>query len=302
MLQVQNLKKTFSNVVAVDGISFEVKRGQIFGLLGPNGAGKTTTIRMILDIIKPDSGTIKFDGEEINDEIKSKIGYLPEERGLYRKTRLLETILYFAELKGMDRKIATERAKFWLKKFELENRANSKIEELSKGNQQKVQIIISILHDPELIILDEPFAGLDPVNQELLKKILLDLKEQNKAIIFSTHQMDQVEKLCDEICLINKGKPVLSGSLSEVKRKFGRNTIHIEFEGNGEKLKNLEKVKKIDIYPNYAEITLENDVSTSEILKLIAEKIEIKKFEIKEPSLHSIFIDVVSTTSTSQNL
>jgi ABC-2 type transport system ATP-binding protein len=294
MLQVQNLKKTFSNVVAVDGISFEVKQGQIFGLLGPNGAGKTTTIRMILDIIKPDSGTIKFDGKEINDEIKSKIGYLPEERGLYRKTRVLETILYFAELKGIDRKIATERAKLWLKKFELENRANSKIEELSKGNQQKVQIIISILHDPELIILDEPFAGLDPVNQELLKEILLELKEQNKAIIFSTHQMDQVEKLCDEICLINKGKPVLSGPLSEVKRKFGRNTIHIEFEGDGEKLKNLEKVKKIDLYPNYAEITLEDDISPSEILKLIAEKIDIKKFEIKEPSLHSIFIDVVS--------
>ncbi len=294
MLKVENLKKTFSNVVAVDGVSFEVKRGEILGLLGPNGAGKTTTIRMILDIIKPDQGAIKFDGKEIDDEIKSKIGYLPEERGLYRKTKVMETILYFAELKGLDRKTAFERAKYWLKRFELAERANSRIEELSKGNQQKVQIIISILHDPELVILDEPFAGLDPVNQELLKDILLELKEKNKAIIFSTHQMDQAEKLCDSICLINKGKPVLSGSLSEVKSKFGRDTIHIEFDGNGESLRNLNGVKKIDIYPNYAEVTLETGVSSSEILKEIIKHVNLKKFELKEPSLHSIFIDVVS--------
>ncbi|MFN3134875.1 MAG: ABC transporter ATP-binding protein, partial [Candidatus Kryptonium sp.] len=271
-----------------------VKRGEILGLLGPNGAGKTTTIRMILDIIKPDQGTIKFDGKEIDDEIKSKIGYLPEERGLYRKTKVMETILYFAELKGLDRKAAFERAKYWLKRFDLAGRANSRIEELSKGNQQKVQIIISILHEPELVILDEPFAGLDPVNQELLKNILLELKEKNKAIIFSTHQMDQAEKLCDSICLINKGKLVLSGSLSEVKSKFGRNSIHIEFGGNGESLKNLNGVKKIDIYPNYAEITLEIDVSPSEILREIIKHVDLKKFEVKEPSLHSIFLDVVS--------
>lgn len=294
MLKVENLKKTFSNVVAVDGVSFEVKRGEILGLLGPNGAGKTTTIRMILDIIKPDQGTIKFDGKEINDEIKSKIGYLPEERGLYRKTKVMETILYFAELKGLDRKISFERAKYWLKRFDLTERANSRIEELSKGNQQKVQIIISILHEPELVILDEPFAGLDPVNQELLKNILLELKEKNKAIIFSTHQMDQAEKLCDSICLINKGKPVLLGSLSEVKSKFGRNTIHVEFDGNGESLKNLNGVKKIDIYPNYAEITLEIDASPSEILREIIKHVDLKKFEVKEPSLHSIFLDVVA--------
>ncbi len=294
MLKVENLKKTFSNVVAVDGISFEVKRGEILGLLGPNGAGKTTTIRMILDIIKPDQGTIKFDGREINDEIKSKIGYLPEERGLYRKTRVMETILYFAELKGLDRKTALERAKYWLKKFGLAERANSRIEELSKGNQQKVQIIVSILHDPELVILDEPFAGLDPVNQDLLKDILLELKERNKAIIFSTHQMEQAEKLCDSICLINKGKLMLSGPLSDVKSRFGRNTIHIEFKGDGEFLRSLKMVKKIDIYSNYAELTLEADTNPSEILREIIKYVDLKRFEVKEPSLHSIFIDVVS--------
>lgn len=294
MLKVENLKKTFSNVVAVDGISFEVKRGEILGLLGPNGAGKTTTIRMILDIIKPDQGTIKFDGREINDEIKSKIGYLPEERGLYRKTRVMETILYFAELKGLDRKTALERTKYWLKKFELAERANSRIEELSKGNQQKVQIIVSILHDPELVILDEPFAGLDPVNQDLLKDILLELKERNKAIIFSTHQMEQAEKLCDSICLINKGKLMLSGPLSDVKSRFGRNTIHIEFKGDGEFLRSLKMVKKIDIYSNYAELTLEADTNPSEILREIIKYVDLKRFEVKEPSLHSIFIDVVS--------
>lgn len=297
MLTVENLKKTFSNVTAVDGVSFEVKRGEIFGLLGPNGAGKTTTIRMILDIIKPDSGVIKFDGREIDDEIKSKIGYLPEERGLYRKTRVLETILYFAELKGIDRKVALERAKRWLEKFKLIDRAKSKIEELSKGNQQKVQIIISILHDPELVILDEPFAGLDPVNQELLKDILLDLKREGKAIIFSTHQMDQVEKLCDSICLINKGKPVLSGSLTDVKKMFGKNTIHIEFDGDGESFKNLKYVKSVDVYSNYAEITVEENVEPMEVLKQIIGRVNLKKFEIKEPSLHSIFIDVVSRGS-----
>jgi len=294
MLKVENLRKTFSDVVAVDGVSFEVNRGEIFGLLGPNGAGKTTTIRMILDIIKPDYGVIKFDGKEINDEIKSKIGYLPEERGLYRKTKVFETILYFAQLKGIEKKTALERARYWLKRFGLIDRVNSKIEELSKGNQQKIQIIISILHDPELVILDEPFAGLDPVNQELLKEVLLELRDKGKAIIFSTHQMDQVEKLCDSICLINKGKPVLSGSLAEVKSKFGKNTIHIEFEGDADVLKYLTGVKKVNIYPNYAEITLEDGVSSTDVLRELIKYMNLKKFEVKEPSLHSIFIDVVS--------
>ncbi len=294
MLKVENLRKTFSDVVAVDGVSFEVNRGEIFGLLGPNGAGKTTTIRMILDIIKPDYGVIKFDGKEINDEIKSKIGYLPEERGLYRKTKVFETILYFAQLKGIEKKTALERARYWLKRFGLIDRVNSKIEELSKGNQQKIQIIISILHDPELVILDEPFAGLDPVNQELLKEVLLELRDKGKAIIFSTHQMDQVEKLCDSICLINKGKPVLSGSLAEVKSKFGKNTIHIEFEGDADVLKYLTGVKKVNIYPNYAEITLEDGMSSTDVLRELIKYMNLKKFEVKEPSLHSIFIDVVS--------
>ncbi|CUU09467.1 ABC-2 type transport system ATP-binding protein [Candidatus Kryptobacter tengchongensis] len=294
MLKVENLRKTFSDVVAVDGVSFEVNRGEIFGLLGPNGAGKTTTIRMILDIIKPDYGVIKFDGKEINDEIKSKIGYLPEERGLYRKTKVFETILYFAQLKGIEKKTALERARYWLKRFGLIDRVNSKIEELSKGNQQKIQIIISILHDPELVILDEPFAGLDPVNQELLKEVLLELRDKGKAIIFSTHQMDQVEKLCDSICLINKGKPVLSGSLTEVKSKFGKNTIHIEFEGDADVLKYLTGVKKVNIYPNYAEITLEDGMSSTDVLRELIKYMNLKKFEVKEPSLHSIFIDVVS--------
>ncbi|CUU04227.1 ABC-2 type transport system ATP-binding protein [Candidatus Kryptobacter tengchongensis] len=294
MLKVENLRKTFSDVVAVDGVSFEVNRGEIFGLLGPNGAGKTTTIRMILDIIKPDYGVIKFDGKEINDEIKSKIGYLPEERGLYRKTKVFETILYFAQLKGIEKKTALERARYWLKRFGLIDRVNSKIEELSKGNQQKIQIIISILHDPELVILDEPFAGLDPVNQELLKEVMLELRDKGKAIIFSTHQMDQVEKLCDSICLINKGKPVLSGSLAEVKSKFGKNTIHIEFEGDADVLKYLTGVKKVNIYPNYAEITLEDGMSSTDVLRELIKYMNLKKFEVKEPSLHSIFIDVVS--------
>jgi ABC-2 type transport system ATP-binding protein len=293
MLRVASLRKEFDTVVAVDGVSFEVQRGELFGLLGPNGAGKTTTIRTVLNIIQPDSGEISFDGKPFLEAMWNTIGYLPEERGLYRKSKIISTILYFASLKGLDERSAKPRALRWLERFGLNDRANQNVEELSKGNQQKVQIIISLIHEPSLLILDEPFSGLDPVNQILLKDILLEVRQKNTAIIFSTHQMDQVEKMCDNICLINRGKPVLSGSIRDIKKKYGKNSVHLEFNGDGSFLKQIPFVKKADIYQNYAELELGDSVSSRELLSLIDGRLDLRKFEIVEPSLNSIFIDVV---------
>ena len=293
MLKVTNLRKEYDSVVAVDGVSLEVKHGELFGLLGPNGAGKTTTIRTVLNIIQPDSGEITFNGKPFTKDMWNIIGYLPEERGLYRKSKIINTILYFAALKGISAKQAKPLVFYWLERFGLKNEGHRKIEELSKGNQQKVQLILSILHRPELLILDEPFTGLDPVNQILLKDILLELRQQNTAIIFSTHQMEQVEKMCDNICLINKGKPVLSGELHEIKKRYGTNSIHLEYEGDGEFLKNFDFVRRADVYQNYAELELTDISRSSELLACLNGKLSLRKFEIVEPSLNSIFINVV---------
>ncbi|MCX6120666.1 MAG: ATP-binding cassette domain-containing protein [Ignavibacteriales bacterium] len=293
MLKISNLRKEYDNVVAVDGVSLEVKRGELFGLLGPNGAGKTTTIRTVLNIIQPDSGEIRFDGKPFTQEMWNSIGYLPEERGLYRKSKIINTILYFASLKGLAAKQAKPLAFYWLERFGLKNEGHRKIEELSKGNQQKVQLILSILHRPELLILDEPFTGLDPVNQVLLKDVLLELRQQNTAIVFSTHQMEQVEKMCDNICLINKGKPVLSGELFEIKKQYGTNSIHLEYEGDGEFLKSFSFIRRADVYQNYAELELTDISKSSELLVSLNGKLSLRKFEIVEPSLNSIFINVV---------
>jgi ABC-2 type transport system ATP-binding protein len=302
MLSVANLRKTYDTVVAVDGVSFEAQRGELFGLLGPNGAGKTTTIRTVLNIIAPDSGTISFDGKPFSPEMWNIIGYLPEERGLYRKSKILSTIVYFAALKGIAEREAKPIAYQWLDRFGLKESAHRKVEELSKGNQQKVQLIISILHNPKLLILDEPFAGFDPVNQILLKDILLELRQQNVAIVFSTHQMEQVEKMCDNICLINKGKPVLSGSLRDIKNKYGKNSLRIEYEGDGEFLKKSPLVKRADVYQNYAELELTDIHKSRELLSRLGDKLDLRKFEIVEPSLNSIFIDVVGPPPNSEEV
>ena len=298
MLSVRNLRKTFDRVVAVDGISLDVRRGELFGLLGPNGAGKTTTIRTVLDIIKPDSGQISFDGKSFSRELWNQIGYLPEERGLYKKSKIINTILYFAALKGMGEAEATPLAARWLERFALTDTAHRKVEELSKGNQQKIQLICSLIHSPQLLVLDEPFSGLDPVNQILLKDILQDLRRQNIAIIFSTHQMEQVEKLCDEIALINRGATVLQGRIGDVKKAHGTNTLHIEFEGDGGFLKNLNHVRSAEIFPNEAEIELDDPAQSQLLLTAAASKLHIKRFEIREPSLESIFVTVVGGHET----
>ena len=293
MIKAEHLRKQYANVVAVDDVSLRVEPGKIFGLIGPNGAGKTTTIRMILNIITPDKGTVTFDGATFDRNIQNRIGYLPEERGLYKKNKLLDTIVYFAGLRGMTGVGTKQKALEWLRRFNLEAYAKRKVEELSKGNQQKAQFITAILHDPDYIVLDEPFSGLDPVNQIVLKDILQELKQQGKAIIFSTHQMDSAEKLCDEICLINRGRIVLEGSLKEVKQKFGKNSVHVEFVGDGSFIQALPQVKNATVYENYAELQLNGAISSRELLSSISSKVEIRKFEFVEPSLNSIFLDVV---------
>ena len=293
MIKAEHLRKQYESVLAVDDVSLEVERGKIFGLIGPNGAGKSTSIRMILNIISPDRGTVTFGGASFSRGIQDRIGYLPEERGLYRKNKLLDTIVYFASLRGVAAGAAKRKALDWLRRFELEAYAKRKVEELSKGNQQKVQFITAILHDPDYVVLDEPFSGLDPVNQIVLKDILQELKQQGKAIIFSTHQMDSAEKLCDEICLINRGNIVLEGSLKEVKQKFGKNSVHIEYVGDGSFISGLPSVKNATIYENYAELQLNGNISSRELLSAVSSKLEIRKFEFVEPSLNSIFLDVV---------
>ncbi len=293
MLSVANLRKEYDTVVAVDGVSFDVRRGQLFGLLGPNGAGKTTTIRTVLNIIEPTSGAITFDKMPFTKEMWNVIGYLPEERGLYRKSKIINAILYFASLKGLTPRDAKPQIAYWLERFGLKNEGHRKVEELSKGNQQKIQLIISLLHRPQLLVLDEPFSGLDPVNQILLKDVLMELRQKNVAIIFSTHQMEQVEKMCDEICLINKGKPVLHGAIADIKKRYGKNSVHVEFDGDGGFLKALPIVRRADVYQNYAEIELADMSKTGELLKALNGQLDLRKFEVVEPSLNSIFVDVV---------
>ena len=293
MLQVENLKKTYASKIAVNDVSFKVDPGEIFGLLGPNGAGKTTSIRMALSIILPDSGRVLFDGKPFTEETKNRIGYLPEERGLYRKNRLGDTIAYFGSLKNMQPGEIKKQSDFWLKKFELKGREKSKVEELSKGNQQKVQFIISILHNPEVLILDEPFAGFDPINQDLLKEILIELKNQGKTIIFSTHQMDQVEKLCDNICLIHEGNIILSGKLRDVKKNHGNDSIRMDYSGDAAFIKTFPGVRQTNIFENYAEIIVTSDFSIRGFLDEANKKLDIRKFEVTEPSLHSIFVEKV---------
>lgn len=293
MLTVSNLRKDFTTIRAVDGVSLTVQRGHIFGLLGRNGAGKTTTIRCVLNILRPDAGEILYDGKPFSPRVRNTLGYLPEERGLYKKSRLLDTILYFAELRGMQRATAKAESYRWLKRFDLLSHQDRRIEELSKGNQQKVQFISAIIHDPQLVVLDEPFSGLDPVNQIIFKDIFLELKQRGKAVIFSTHQMDQAEKLSDEICLIDHGKVVLHGSVREVKERYGSNSAYLEFDGDGAFLRTLAGVKAVLLYENAAELQFSDGIRAQDLLPSIIARVELRKFELHQPSLQSIFLQTV---------
>ena len=291
---VSGISKSFNNTLVVDDISFDINEGEIFGLIGPNGAGKTTTIRMIMDIIKPDSGEISILGERLSAITKDKIGYLPEERGLYRKLRVVDSLIYLASLKGITPYSAKNRAEELLKRIDMLPHKNKKIEELSKGMGQFIQFLVAIIHDPQLVILDEPFAGLDPVNTELIRKIIVELKNQGKAIILSTHRMNEVEELCDRIFMINRGKSVLYGELAEIKSKFRNNSIVLEYEGH---LPHLELVATKHDYVDHTELFFDTTTSPQAILeKLVNQGIKINRFEVSTPSLHDIFLQLVGKT------
>lgn len=292
VLEVNDISKSFGDIKAVDSISFKVEQGHIYGVLGPNGAGKTTTIRMIMNILIPDSGSILLFDQKMNDALKSKIGYLPEERGLYQKMKVGELLKFMGELRGLTVNEAKLKGNEWLSKFDLADWAEKKVEELSKGMQQKLQLISTFIHNPDLIILDEPFSGLDPVNVNLVKNIMLELKEQGKAIMFSTHIMDAAEKLCDEILMINHGKKALDGELQQIQTKHGKNSLHLEYEGDGAFIKSLPMIDKFDDYGNYIEVQLKDGFKPNDFLKAVIDKVQVSKMQSQKSSLNEIFISL----------
>jgi ABC-2 type transport system ATP-binding protein len=290
-VEISHIVKSFADKVVVNDLSFSVSQGEVFGLIGPNGAGKTTTIRMMMDIIKPDSGDVTILGEKLSEATKDKLGYLPEERGLYRKMRVLDSIIYLASLKGVDAHSAEERADELLNQTGMLPHKRKKIEELSRGMGQVIQFIVSVIHDPELIVLDEPFGGLDPVNVELLKGMLFNLRNQGKAIILSTHQMNEIEELCDRILMINHGRSVLYGNLAEIKSKYRSNSVLLEFEGE---LGEVPGVTEKRTRKGYVELVLDGKATPQQVLeRLISRGTVINRFEVATPPLNEIFLRVV---------
>jgi ABC-2 type transport system ATP-binding protein len=293
-LKLERVTKRFGDFTAVDSLSLTVRPGRIFGLIGPNGAGKTTTIRMIVGITAPDEGRVEVFGRTMEAELQNRIGYLPEERGLYKRMKVGEQLRFFAELKNCTGRAAEEAADRWLAKVRLTEWKRKKASELSKGMQQKIQFIAAVMHDPDLVILDEPFSGLDPVNVELLKDLVLELKAAGRTIIFSTHQMEVAERICDDICLINRARKVLGGSLREVKSGFGRNSVALRYEGGDGVLEDAALVASVVRHSDYAEALLAPGADPQELLRrLLAAGASVTRFELVEPSLNDIFIEKV---------
>jgi ABC-2 type transport system ATP-binding protein len=293
-VELQNIVKRYGDTAAVDHVSLNVPAGSIYGFLGPNGAGKTSTIRMMMRILLPDEGTIRILGEDLEHVNLDRTGYLPEERGLYKKMRLLDQLTFFGEIRGLSRREARNRSGAWLERLSLADRALRPVEDLSKGMQQKVQFIATILHEPELLILDEPFSGLDPVNANVLKDIILEYHRRGHTIIFSTHQMDTVEKLCDQICLINKGRVLLEGTLSSVKQRYGKNGVSLRFEGDGTYLHTLPEVASFQDNGNELFLRLKDGVDPGRVLDAARARLSVQRFELAEPSVYDIFIEQVS--------
>jgi ABC-2 type transport system ATP-binding protein len=294
-LEMVELRKSYGTFVAVDGVSVTVPSGTVFGLLGPNGAGKTTTLRMIMDIIAPDSGQILFDGRPRVREDLERIGYLPEERGLYRRMTVLEQLTFLGELHGLSAGDAKSRGAAWLERMEIADRAERKVEELSKGQQQKVQIAGTLLHEPEVVILDEPFSGLDPINQSLFKNLLADYKAEGRTILFSTHIMEQAEKLCDHICLISKGRAVLAGELAALKRQEGGNAYRLVAEGDLQRSGEVAGVDHavVDADGGQARLFLADGVAASDVLRDLVGFLAVRDFRSEEPELEEIFVKAV---------
>jgi ABC-2 type transport system ATP-binding protein len=292
VVELAGVTKAFESKVAVSNLSLSIDAGQMFGLLGPNGAGKTSSIRMMMGITMPDSGRIDLFGKPFERTSLDHVGYLPEERGLYKKMKVLDQLVFFGRLHGLAAEDARKRAVDWAARMEIADALEKKTQELSKGMQQKIQFIATLLHDPGLVVMDEPFSGLDPVNTTLLQDALLELKSQGKAILFSTHRMDQVEKLCDAICLIDNGVAVLSGRMREIKSRYERNHVIVEFEGSADFLKS-EEIAEANNYSGHAEIKLKPHGDAQKLLHEAAAAATIYRFELVEPSLEEIFIQTV---------
>lgn len=293
ILELRNVRKAYGDFVAVKDVSMSVPAGSIFGLLGPNGAGKTSTIRMIMNIVPQDSGEVLVFGHPRAAEDLRRIGYLPEERGLYRKMTVMDQLLFLAEIRGLKAAQIRPEIDRWLERVELAKWAKSKVEELSKGMQQKVQLIGTVLHQPDLLILDEPFSGLDPINQELFRDLLQEYRSQGKSVVLSTHGMELAERMCDHICLISQGQAILDGDLKAIKRQVGGNAFRLVATGDLEKLKDLPEVEQATVVNGTAKLLLRPDASGSQALRRMVEFLEIHEFRSEEPELEQIFMKAV---------
>ena len=292
---LDNVCKSFGRLHAVDNLSVQASVGSVYGFLGPNGAGKTTTIRMIMNIIRPDSGRIEILGDGNIEQVKSRIGYMPEERGLYRKMTARKVLAYFGAIKGVNDKQLAQRVPHWLQRVELADWADKKVEELSRGMHQKLQFAVTVINDPELVILDEPFSGLDPLNQDLLKNIILEMRNEGKTIIFSTHVMHEAEKLCDFILLINKGKLILDDTLDNVRSRQSAHTVSVELEGDTAFVEKLPMVRAVKSEGKRLDVTL-TDPDTQQFLHALMQRARVRAFEVKVPSLHEIFVNLVGAS------
>jgi ABC-2 type transport system ATP-binding protein len=292
-IELENVCKSFGAVRAVDELSVRVPQGCVYGFLGPNGAGKTTTLRMIMDIIRPDSGTIRLFGEPASSPARDRVGYMPEERGLYRKMTVTAVLNYFGSLKGMTAGQLRRRGGEWLHRVDLAEHAGKKVEELSRGMHQKLQFVVTVVNDPDLVILDEPFSGLDPVNQDMLREIISTMRREGKTVLFSTHGMHEAEQLCDFIVLIDRGKIVVNGTLDEIRSGHQANTITIELEGDAGFVQALPMVQAVKQDGRRLEVRLRGDADPQELLRVLVERARVRVFEIKQPSLHEIFVQLV---------
>ena len=295
-LVLQGVSKSFAGHMAVRDLSLSVPAGSVFGLLGPNGAGKTTTLRMVMNILGADSGSIEILGRPANQAVRDRVGYMPEERGLYKGMVLQEQLVFMASIKGVPRREARRRLDPWLERLGLAEWGARKTSELSKGMQQKAQFIATVLHEPELIIMDEPMSGLDPVGMNVMRDVMVDLSRRGKTIVLSSHQMDTVERLCDRVALINKGERLLGGAVSEVKERYGHNTVILAFDGDGSFLASLPGVAQVSDFRQYVEIRMSDGADAQSLLARAAERLTVRRFEIVVPSLHDIFVEAVTGT------
>ncbi len=293
IVELNKIRKVYDSKVAVEGLSLTIEQGTMVGLLGPNGSGKTSSLRMIIGMTVPDSGSVSLFGRPFQRSALSRVGYLPEERGLYKKMKVLDQLVFLGQLQGLSESKARERSLVWCERVRITEAIGKKTEELSKGMQQKIQFIAALLHDPELIVMDEPFSGLDPVNAEVLQNTLLDLRKEGHAVLFSTHRMDQVEKMCDAIALISRGKLVLSGSVREVKARYPRNRVHVVFSGDDSFLRNPE-VEDARSFAGVTELTVRDEAGAQKVLaEALARGTVVHRFEVREPSMEEIFIEQV---------